>query len=61
MMSDYLFNANYVPTLIDLDRANSVDVLFSYFNVYESCMYLFPGKISFKTGIQTDHYQLGGG
>ena len=60
-LENMLFNANYVPTLIDLDRAQPVDVLFSYFNKHESCMYSFPADVSerFETGIQTDYYQLG--
>ncbi len=60
-LENILFNRIHEPILIDLDRATSVNTLFSYFNSAESCMYSFPKGVSpiMKSGIQTDNYQLG--
>ncbi len=58
-LENLLFNSNHEPILVDLDRAVSVDTLFSYFNVTESCMYSFPEGVSLDTGVQTDYFQLG--
>ena len=58
-LENILFNSNHEPILVDLDRAVSVDALFSYFNVTESCMYTFPKGVSLDTGVQTDYFQLG--
>ena len=55
-LENVLFNSEYVPVLIDLERAHKVSPFFGD----KSCMYnLKPFGKDFNNGRKTDYYQLG--